>query len=85
MAQKFEDASTSTDQTEGIMGIGWGYGLDTNYYNIIDQLAAQGITHSRAFSLDLASIDVAQGMHPSKPLSGYILKLSPRLYHIWWN
>ena len=43
------------------MGVGWGYGLDTPYYNIIDQLAAQGITHSRAFSLDLASINVAQG------------------------
>ncbi len=43
------------------MGVGWGYGLDTSYYNIIDQLAAQGITHSRAFSLDLASINVAQG------------------------
>jgi len=43
------------------MGVGWGYGLDTPYYNIIDQLAAQGITHSRAFSLDLASINVVQG------------------------
>ena len=65
MAQKFGAASSSTDQIEGIMGIGWGYGLDTNYYNIVDQLAAQGITHSRAFSVDLASIDVAQGMHTS--------------------
>jgi hypothetical protein len=45
---------------EGIMGIGWGYNKDTTYYNIIDQLAARGVTHSRAFSLDLASIDVAQ-------------------------
>jgi hypothetical protein len=46
---------------EGIMGIGWGYGLDTNYYNVIDQLWVQGITNSRAFSLDLGSIDVAEG------------------------
>jgi hypothetical protein len=60
-AQQFGDASTSTEMLEGIMGIGWGYGLDTKYYNIIDQLSAQGITHSRAFSLDLASIDVAEG------------------------
>jgi len=63
VAQRFGDASTSADQMEGIMGIGWGYGVDTNYFNVIDQLAAQGITHSRAFSVDLASIDVAQGIH----------------------
>ncbi|PMD38664.1 acid protease, partial [Hyaloscypha variabilis F] len=61
VAQRFGDASTSADQMEGIMGIGWGYGVDTNYFNVIDQLAAQGIIHSRAFSVDLASIDVAQG------------------------
>lgn len=44
------------------MGVGFGYQLDTNYYNIIDQLYVQGVTNSRAFSLDLASIDVSQGM-----------------------
>jgi Eukaryotic aspartyl protease len=48
-------------QMEGIMGVGWGKNMDTNYFNIIDQLAAQGVTNSKAFSLDLASIDVAQG------------------------
>jgi hypothetical protein len=52
---------------EGIMGIGWGYGLDTSYYNIIDQLSAQGIIHSRAFGLDLASIDVAEGRKTLSP------------------
>jgi len=61
VAQQFGNASTSKSQMEGVMGVGWGYGMDTNYYNIIDQLASQGITHSRAFSLDLASIDVSQG------------------------
>ncbi|KAE9362827.1 acid protease, partial [Stipitochalara longipes BDJ] len=61
VAQQFGDASASADQMEGIIGIGWGYNMDTNYYNTIDQLAAQGITHSRASSVDLASIDVAQG------------------------
>jgi len=45
----------------GIMGVGFGYQLDTKYYNIIDQLYVQSVTKSRAFSLDLASIDVAQG------------------------
>ncbi len=62
IARQFGDASKTTDMMEGIMGVGWGYGLDTSYYNIIDQLAAQGITHSRAFSLDLASIDVSEGI-----------------------
>ncbi|PMD56141.1 acid protease, partial [Hyaloscypha bicolor E] len=61
VAQQFGDASTSMSQMEGIMGIGWGKNVDTNYSNIIDQLAAQGVTRSRAFSLNLASIDVAQG------------------------
>jgi hypothetical protein len=61
IAQQFGGATKSMDMMEGIMGVGFGYGLDTAYYNIIDQLAVQGITHSRAFSLDLASIDVAQG------------------------
>jgi hypothetical protein len=70
VAQQFGAATTSADMMEGIMGVGWGYGLDTSYYNIIDQLAVQGITHSRAFSLNLASIDVVQGM-----LSTYFLFL----------
>lgn len=33
----------------------------TIYPNIIDQLALQSVTNSRAFSLDLGSIDVNQG------------------------
>ncbi len=61
ITQQFGDALKTTDMVEGILGVGWGYGLDTSYYNIIDQLTAQGITHSRAFSLDLASIDVSDG------------------------
>jgi len=43
------------------MGIGLGYGWTLNYYNVIDQLYVQGVTNSRAFSLDLASIDVYDG------------------------
>ncbi|TVY91376.1 Candidapepsin [Lachnellula willkommii] len=60
-AQQFGVANTSTYTTLGIMGVGFGYQLTTNYYNIIDQLYVQGITNSRAFSLDLASIDASQG------------------------
>jgi hypothetical protein len=68
VAQQFGDASTSISQMEGIMGIGWGKNVDTNYSNIIDQLAAQGVTRSRAFSLNLASIDVAQGTSLELPV-----------------
>ncbi|TVY38468.1 putative aspartic-type endopeptidase [Lachnellula subtilissima] len=60
-AQQFGVANTSMYTPLGIMGVGFGYQLDTNYYNIIDQLYVQGVTNSRAFSLDLASIDVSQG------------------------
>jgi hypothetical protein len=76
VAQQFGDASTSMSQMEGIMGIGWGKNVDTNYSNIIDQLAAQGVTHSRAFSLNLASIDVAQGTYLVSPVQAPAL-ISP--------
>ncbi len=42
------------------MGVGPGYEL-IGYYNIIDQLYVQGFTNSRAFSLDLGSVDTAEG------------------------
>ncbi len=82
IAQQFGGATTSTDMMEGIMGVGWGYGTDTSYYNVIDQLANQGITHSRTFSLDLASIDVAQGKSP--PYFESLAKLS-RFHHFRWH
>jgi hypothetical protein len=44
------------------MGIGLGYGWTTDYYNLIDELYVQGYTNIRAFSVDLMSIDVADGM-----------------------
>ena len=54
---QFGNGNVSVSMTEGIMGIGWGYGVDTTYYNIIDQLYHQGITSSRAFGLNLGSIN----------------------------
>jgi hypothetical protein len=83
VAQQFGDASTSTSQMEGIMGIGWGKNVATNYSNIIDQLAAQGVTHSRAFSLNLASIDAAQGTS----LESLVRSLSAHLsrYNYLWR
>ena len=46
----------------GLMGIGLGNTTTaTDYPNIIDQLALQNITNSRAFSLDLGSVDTPEG------------------------
>jgi hypothetical protein len=56
---QFGNGNISASMTEGIMGVGWGYGVDTNYYNVIDQLYHQGITASRAFGLNLGSINAA--------------------------
>jgi hypothetical protein len=56
---QFGNGNTSASMTEGIMGVGWGYGVDTSYYNVIDQLYHQGITASRAFGLNLGSINAA--------------------------
>jgi hypothetical protein len=60
--QQFGWSETSSYVNNGIMGIGLGYGWTTDYYNIVDQLYVQGFTNSRAFSLDLSSIDVTEGM-----------------------
>ena len=62
---QFGWATWSTFVNTGIMGIGLGYPWNLNYYGIIDQLYVYGVTASRAFSLDLASIDVADGNLPS--------------------
>jgi hypothetical protein len=45
------------------MGVGPGIEL-TQYPTIIDQLAQQGITKSRAFSLDLRGVDSPDGTIP---------------------
>jgi hypothetical protein len=38
-----------------------GVGPGATYLTVIDQLAAQGITNSRAFSLDLRGVDSPDG------------------------
>ncbi|KAJ8066336.1 hypothetical protein OCU04_005410 [Sclerotinia nivalis] len=58
---QFGVASASTRMFEGIMGVSWGLGLGTGYYNIIDQLALQGLTKTRAFAIDLGNVDTASG------------------------
>ncbi len=52
---------TSKDLSFGIAGVGHGYGFNTEYKNLVDELASQGITNSRAFSVALASKDASNG------------------------
>jgi hypothetical protein len=66
LAQQFGVASTSNDLTTGLMGVGPGIEL-TGYPTIIDQLALQGVTQSRAFSLDLRSVDSPDGRKLGHP------------------
>ncbi|PQE34013.1 eukaryotic aspartyl protease protein [Rutstroemia sp. NJR-2017a WRK4] len=58
---QFGVATSSKSLFAGIMGMSWGLGLGTGYYNIVDQLALQGITKTRAFSMDLGNVDTAAG------------------------
>jgi hypothetical protein len=58
--QKFGVATTSSSIPTGLMGVGPGHEL-TGYNTIIDELALQGVTQSRAFSLDLRSVDSPDG------------------------
>ncbi len=59
-AQQFGVATSSSDIPTGLMGVGPGIEL-TGYPIIIDSLATQGITQSRAFSLDLRGVDSPEG------------------------
>jgi hypothetical protein len=63
VAQQFGVASLSSNIPTGLMGVGPGIEL-TGYLTIIDQLATQGITNSRAFSLDLRGVDSPNGKAP---------------------
>ncbi len=51
----FGVATASKDAAVPIMGIGSGNGYNLMYNNIVDELAAQGVTDSKAFSLALGS------------------------------
>ncbi|WYZ39757.1 hypothetical protein EsH8_IV_000098 [Colletotrichum jinshuiense] len=58
---QFGVASSSEDQFAGILGIGYGEGVNTRYKNLIDELAAQGVTRTKAFSIGLGSKDEQEG------------------------
>lgn len=52
---QFGVANSSKDQFAGILGIGHGIGINTAYKNFVDQLADQGITKTKAYSVALGS------------------------------
>ncbi|PNP38489.1 hypothetical protein TGAMA5MH_09570 [Trichoderma gamsii] len=59
---QFGVASASVDEFSGILGIGAGEGVNTDYPNFVDQLAAQGVTKTKAFSLALGSKAEEEGV-----------------------
>jgi len=59
---QFGVATASEDQFAGILGIGYGQGISTRYPNFVDNLAAQGVTKVRAFSLAMGSKEDQEGV-----------------------
>lgn len=58
---QFGVATASEDLNEGILGLGFGKGLNLNYNNFIDELAIEKQTNSRAFSVALGSVTANNG------------------------
>jgi hypothetical protein len=58
---QFGWAGSSEYMTTGIIAVGFGEAI-AGYPCLIDQMALQGIIHSRAFSLDLGGVDTQSGM-----------------------
>jgi hypothetical protein len=42
-------------------GVCFGYALNTVYYTVLDLMYLDGITNGRVFSLDLMSVNTAEG------------------------
>ncbi|KAI1105648.1 acid protease [Jackrogersella minutella] len=59
---QFGVAKDTTDEFAGILGIGHGINVTIRYNNFIDELAAQGVTETKAFSLALGSKDEQEGV-----------------------
>lgn len=58
---QFGVATSSETQNAGILGIGHGVGQAIGYRNFIDELKAQNVTKTRAFSVALGGKDEKQG------------------------
>ncbi|CAJ2506803.1 Uu.00g079890.m01.CDS01 [Anthostomella pinea] len=59
---QFGVALDTVDEWSGILGIGYGENVNTPYKNFIDQLADQGVTDTKAFSLALGSKAEEEGI-----------------------
>jgi hypothetical protein len=55
-------AFDTIDEFAGILGIGHGENVTIRYKNMVDQLASQGVTNTKAFSLALGSKDEQEGV-----------------------
>lgn len=58
---QFGKATASQDLNEGILGLGFGNGVNLNYSNFVDALQQQGLTNTKAFSVALGNSDTAGG------------------------
>ncbi|KAI1134874.1 acid protease [Hypoxylon sp. FL0543] len=59
---QFGVATNTVDEFAGILGIGHGLNVTIRYKNFIDELADQGVTGTKAFSLALGSKDEQEGV-----------------------
>ncbi|KAI2642489.1 aspartic peptidase domain-containing protein [Xylaria nigripes] len=59
---QFGVAYETVDEFSGILGIGYGESMTIPYKNLIDQLADQGVTNTKAFSLALGSKREKEGV-----------------------
>jgi len=58
---QFGIATASQGLNEGILGLGFGEGSNTNYPNFVDALFNQKQTNTKAFSVALGSVDADNG------------------------
>jgi len=58
---QFGVARLSQDLNQGILGLGFGSGQNLKYNNFVDELLAQNVTRSRAFSVALGSVEANNG------------------------
>lgn len=59
---KFGMATNTVDEFAGMLGLGYGEGVNLGYKNFVDQLAEQDITDTKAFSLALGDKQEQEGV-----------------------
>lgn len=58
---KFGVASQSEDQFAGVLGMGYGEGVNTKYPNVLDEMLEQGLINTHTFSVALGSKSEGSG------------------------